>query len=87
MSASFGYADDYKIVCTNPLISNIDAKRVWNWCVKDSMALNVSKTKILRVKGNTKVEVNGTVLEETAEMKDLGFIFTSSLSWTENATK
>ena len=71
MSASFGYADDYKIVCNDPLILNIDAKRIWNWCVKNSMAVNKSKTKILSVKGNAKVEVNGTVLEETAEMKDL----------------
>ena len=86
MSASFGYADAYKIVCNDPLILNIDAKRVWNWCVKNSMAVNVSKTKILSVKGNANVEVNGTVLEETAEMKDLGLIITSTLSWTENAT-
>ena len=33
------------------------------------MAVNVSKTKILSVKGNAKIEVNGTVPEETAEMK------------------
>ena len=50
------------------------------------MAVNVSKTKILSVKENAKVEVNGTVLEETAEMKDLGLIITSTLSWTENVT-
>ena len=63
----FGYADDYKIVCNDPLILNIDAKRIWNWCVKNSMAVNVSKTKVLSVKGNAKVEVNGFVLEETAK--------------------
>ena len=50
------------------------------------MAVNVSKTKILCVKGKPKVEANGTVLEETAEMKDLGLIITSTSSWTENAT-
>ena len=50
------------------------------------MAVNVSKTKILSVKGNTKVEVSGTILEETAEMKDLGLIIISTLSWTENDT-
>ena len=50
------------------------------------MAVNVSKTKNLSVKGKAKVEVNGTVFEETAEMIDLGLIITSSLSWTENAT-
>ena len=50
------------------------------------MAVYVSKTKILTVKGKAKVESNGTVLEETAEMKDVGLIITSTLSWTENAT-
>ena len=44
------------------------------------------KTKILSVKGNAKTEVNETVLHETAEMKDLGLIIPSTLSWTENAT-
>ena len=52
--------------------------------MKNSIAVNVSKTKNLSVKGNTKVEVNGS--EETAEMKDLGLIITSTLIWTENAT-
>ena len=41
-SASVGYADDYKIVCNDPLILNIDAKRIWNWGVKNSLAVNVS---------------------------------------------
>ena len=50
------------------------------------MAVNVSKTKTLSVKGNAKVEVNGTILEETAEMKSFGLIITSTLSWTEHAT-
>ena len=86
MSASFGYLDNFKIVCNDPLVLNIDAKRIWNWCVKSSMAVNVSKTKILSVKGNAKVEVNGTVFEELAEMKDLGLKITSTLKWTENAT-
>ena len=36
--------------------------------------------------GNAKVDVNGTVLEETAEMKNLDLIITSTLSWTEKAT-
>ena len=50
------------------------------------MAVNLSKTKILSVKGNAKVEVNGTVLEETAEKKDICLIITSTLSSTEKAT-
>ena len=74
MSASFGYAEDFKIVCNDRLISNIDAKRIWNRCVTNSMAVNVSKIKILSVKGNAKNEVIVTVLEKTAEMKDLGLL-------------
>ena len=80
ISASFGYAGDYKIVCNNRLILNINAKRIWNWCVKISMAVNLSKTKNLSVKGIPKVEVNGTFLEDTAEMKDLGLIITRTLN-------
>ena len=38
------------------------------------------------MKGNAKIEVKGTVLEETAEMKDLGLIITGTLSRSENAT-
>ena len=68
------------------MILNIDAKRIRHWCVKTSLAVNVSKTKTLCVKGNAKVEVNGTVLEETAEMKNLGLMITSTLSWTGKAT-
>ena len=45
------------------------------------MAVNVSKTKILSVKENAKNEVDGTVFQETAEMKELGLIITSTLSW------
>ena len=86
LSASFGYANDYKIVCNDPLILNIDAKRIWNWCITNSMTVNSSKTEILSVKGNTKVEVNGTVLEETAERKNLGLIITSTLGSTEKTT-
>ena len=48
--------------------------------MKILMAVNVSKTKILSVKGNAKVEVNGTALEETAEKKDKCLIITSTLS-------
>ena len=69
-----------KIVCKDPLILNIEAKRHWNWCVKNFMAVNVSKTKNIVVKGKAKVEVNGTVLDERAEMKDFGLIITSTLS-------
>ena len=86
LSTSFGYADDYKVVCNDPLILNIDAKRNWNWCVTNSITVNVSKTEIRSVKGIAKVEVNGTVIEETAERKNLGLIITSTLSLTENAT-
>ena len=85
-SASFGYADDYKIVCNDPLILNIDGKRIWNWYVKKSMAVNESNTEIFSVKKNAKVKVNGTVLEETSELKYIGLVITSILSWTENTT-
>ena len=32
MSATFGYADDYKIVGDNRFTLNIDVRRLWRWC-------------------------------------------------------
>ena len=32
MFATFGYADDYKIVGDNPSTLNIDVRRLWRWC-------------------------------------------------------
>ena len=43
MSDSFGYADDFKIVGTNPVAINIDIRRIWKWCQSNLMEINLSK--------------------------------------------
>ena len=47
MSDSYGYADDFKIVETNPVVLNIDIRRIWKWCQSNLMEINLSKTKCL----------------------------------------
>ena len=54
MSANFGYADDYKIVCNDPSILNIDAKRSWSWCVKIFYASKCVKNKNSHCEGKCK---------------------------------
>ena len=49
------------------------------------MEVNVSKTKVLVIKGNAIVDVNNTIIEKVYEMKVIGFIVTNNLNWTENA--
>ena len=51
MSDSFGYADDFKIVGTNPVAINIDIRRIWKWCQSNLMEINLSKSKCLWLKG------------------------------------
>ena len=51
MSDSFGTADDFKIVGTNPVAINIDIRRVWIWCQSNLMKINLSKSKCLWLKG------------------------------------
>ena len=77
MSNCFGYADDYKIVSDNAITLNIDSNKIWNWCSRNLMSLNLSKCKTLHFK---KQNIPGTDL-----MKDLGLIVTINLSWTEHA--
>ena len=51
MSDSFGHADDFKIVGTNPVAINIDIWRIWKWCQSNLIEINLSKSKCLWLKG------------------------------------
>ena len=41
------YADDLKIFSRNSIALHFDVKRVWKWCIDNSMQLNDSKCKLL----------------------------------------
>ena len=81
MSDSFGYADDFKIVGTNPVAINIDIRRIWKWCQSNLMEINLSKSKCLWLKGDGTVCLPNFSFESTPVMKDLGVVVADTLSW------
>ena len=87
MSATFGYADDYKIVGDNPLTLNIDVRRLWRWCEENCMSMNLTKSKVLSVKGSATIALPNYSFETTEVMKDLGIVITDTLSWSQHAKK
>ena len=40
MAKSFGYADDFEIVGSNPVFLGIDVKKVWKWCKENLVSIN-----------------------------------------------
>ena len=87
MSATFGYADDYKIVRDNPLTLNIDVRRLWRWCEENFMSMNLPKSKVLCIKGAVTIALLNYTFETTEVMKDLSILITDTLSWTQHAKK
>ena len=87
MSATFGYAEDYKIVGDNPLTLNIDVRRLWRWCEEYCMSMNLTKSKVLCIKGSATIALPSSSFETTEVMKDLGILITDTLSWTQHAKK
>ena len=74
MSDSFGYADDFKIVGTNPVAINIDIRRIWKSCQSNLMEINLSKSKCLWLKGVGTVRLPNFSFKNTSEIKDLGVV-------------
>ena len=84
------FADDSKIYCRVPKVNNVkpelegahealqkDLDELQKWAEKWKMSFNVNKCKIMHLGfGNVNHEynLNGTVLTETVEEKDLGNI-------------
>ena len=87
MSATFGYADDYKIVGDNPLTLNIDVRRLRRWCEENCVSMNLTKSKVLCIKGSATIAVPSYSFGTTELMKDLGILITDTLSWTQHAKK
>ena len=65
MSATFGYADDYKIVGDNPLTLNIDVRRLWRWCEEKCMSMNLTKKKVLCIEGSATIALPSYSFETT----------------------
>ena len=96
------FADDSKIYCRMPRSNNEDPEEIddhiilqedlqelHNWATKWKMAFNVSKCKVMHLGyDNPKHEyrLDGTVLEETVEERDLGVLVDNKLKF-ENHIK
>ena len=94
------FADDSKIYCRVPRVNNgkpelegahealqNDLKELHKWATKWKMSFNVNKCKIMHLGyGNAKQEYNldGTVLVETMEEKDLGVLIDNDLKFSRH---
>ena len=91
------FADDSKIYCRVPKVNNVkpelegahealqkDLDELQKWAEKWKMSFNVNKCKIMHLGfGNVNHEynLNGTVLTETVEEKDLGVLIDNKLNF------
>ena len=73
-SESFGYADDFKHVNTDPCTLQEDITRIEKWCSDSEMKLNSDKCYILPIK--TKCEIDNSTLN-TNRLSALGSSFWS----------
>ena len=80
MSDSFGYADDFKIVGTNPVAIIKDIRRIWKWCQSNLMEINLSKSKCLWLKGVGTVRLPNFSFGSTSVMKAL-VVVADTLAW------
>ena len=85
MSKCFGYADDYKVIATNPVTLQVDAHRIWKWCQNNMMSLNLKKCKTVSFKGTSTVKMSEITIQQAEVEKDLGIIVSKSLTWKEQA--
>ena len=87
MSKAFGYAYDYKIVWTNPVTLNMDVRKLWRWCEDNLMAMNLTKIKLLCIKGSAQISLPNYTFQATQSIKDLGRFVTDFLNGTLHAKK
>lgn len=83
-SASYGFADDFKIISTDQQQLTESAERLQTWCQTNSMILNIKKCSVVKVKGDLKVMLNNTEVTEVICQRDLGIMVSNNLSWTTN---
>ena len=65
MSSFHVYANDYKVVCTNSVTLQIDASKIWQWCSRNMMKLNLAKCKLLSIAGEANIKLGERFLEKT----------------------
>ena len=94
------FADDSKIYCRVPRVNKNDPEQeeAWKklqkdllalqkWATKWKMSFNISKCKIMHLgygNGKQEYELNGTVLTESKEEKDLGVLIYNDLKFSKH---
>ena len=94
------FADDSKIYCRVPRVNNSDPEQegAWEnlqkdllelqkWATKWKMSFNINKCKIMHLgygNGKQEYELNGTVLSESREEKDLGVLIDNDLKFSRH---
>ena len=88
---AFGYADDFKLVSTQPADIRTDLEAIESWCEVNKMKLNENKCYVLPVKQQQNSEyhfqLNSKFQESKFEQKNLGVIISAKLSWRANSLK
>ena len=90
----FMYADDSTITCsssnTNEIENNLNTAlgRIYDWCVRNKLAINANKTKSMLIGSKQKVcntdlnaSIAGSSVVKVNYVKCLGVIIDESLSW------
>ena len=75
------YADDLQIFSRNSIALHFDVKRVWNWCIDNSMQQNNSKCKLLDYNSSFIEGALRAGLKISSSQKDLGVVMSRDLKW------
>ena len=87
-NSCYGYADDYKIVATNPSLLQHDLITINLWCKDNSMSLKLKKCHNIIFKDpqlDLNMYLGDHILEKTCSEKDLGIQITNNLNWSAHA--
>jgi len=91
ISQIFEFADDtkcFRLITSKSDIQQLqhDLNSLFNWTLNNHLSFNLSKFVFMSFhhKFSSLYNVNGHVISESSSCKDLGVIFTKSLSWREH---
>ena len=84
-SSIYMFADDTKIISSNPMELQQDLDRFVQWCDHNKMEVNVEKTHLMMFRGDDsqKFRMMNVNLQTSPFERDLGVVISEDLSWFE----